>query len=69
MFVAVDSDKTERMSTTPLKRDMYKNTLNGNWGFDGFYSDNKMMCIPRGSIKKLIGRELTWKDEPVELKE
>lgn len=22
-----------------------------------------------GSIKKLIGRELTWKDEPVELKE
>lgn len=25
--------------------------------------------IPKGSIKKLIGRELTWKDEPVKLKE
>lgn len=25
--------------------------------------------LPKGSIKKLIGRELTWKDEPVELKE
>ena len=25
--------------------------------------------LPQGSIKKLIGRELTWDDEPVELKE
>lgn len=24
--------------------------------------------LPKGSIKKLIGRELTWDDEPVELK-
>jgi hypothetical protein len=23
--------------------------------------------LPKGSIKKLIGRELTWSDEPVEL--
>ena len=25
--------------------------------------------LPKGSIKKLIGRDLTWSDEPVELKE
>lgn len=25
--------------------------------------------LPKGSIKKLIGRNLTWNDEPVELKE
>lgn len=25
--------------------------------------------LPKGTIKKLIGRELTWEDEPVELKE
>ena len=25
--------------------------------------------LPKGSIRKLIGRELTFKDEPVELKE
>lgn len=25
--------------------------------------------LPKGSIKKLIGRELTWDNEPVELKE
>ena len=26
------------------------------------------VILPKGSIKKLIGRELTWKDEPVKLK-
>lgn len=25
--------------------------------------------LPKGSIKKLIGRDLDWNDEPVELKE
>lgn len=25
--------------------------------------------LPKGSIKKLIGRDLNWNDEPVELKE
>ena len=28
-----------------------------------------MISLPHGSIKKLIGRELTFDDEPVELKE
>lgn len=25
--------------------------------------------LPKGSIKKLIGRELSWKNSPIELKE
>lgn len=25
--------------------------------------------LPKGTIKKLIGRDLTWEDNPVELKE
>lgn len=25
--------------------------------------------LPKGTIKKLIGRDLNWNDEPVELKE
>ena len=29
---------------------------------------SKPLSIPKGSIKKLIGRKLTWNDEPVELK-
>lgn len=28
-----------------------------------------VVFLPSGSIKKLIGRELSWSDEPVELKE
>lgn len=36
------------------------------------WRDNEGSCrciaLPNGSIKKLIGRELTWEDEPVELK-
>ena len=27
------------------------------------------ISLPKGSIKRLIGRELTWNNEPVELKE
>ena len=26
------------------------------------------VCLPKGSIRKLIGRDLDWNDEPVELK-
>ncbi len=35
-----------------------------------FPSDELHDCfeLPKGSIRKLIGRELTWTDEPVELK-
>lgn len=25
--------------------------------------------LPKGSIEKLIGKKMTWKDEPIELKE
>ena len=27
-----------------------------------------VVCLPKGSIKKLIGRELSFSDKPVELK-
>lgn len=26
-----------------------------------------MVCVPNGTIKKLIGRDLAWEDEAVEL--
>ena len=31
-------------------------------------ADDYSIILPKGTIKKLIGRELTWEDEPVELK-
>lgn len=29
--------------------------------------NDSYIILPKGSIKKLIGRELTWEDEPVEI--
>lgn len=37
------------------------------WMMNSICSDS--VELPNGSIKKLIGRELSWEDEPVELKE
>ena len=35
---------------------------------DHYYYDTEIH-LPKGTIKKLIGKDLTWQDEPVELKE
>ena len=37
--------------------------------YEEWWSYRDAIILPKGSIKKLIGRELTWEDEPVELKE
>lgn len=37
-------------------------------GYNMWMTDDKSVELTEGSIKKLIGRELTWNDEPVELK-
>lgn len=34
-----------------------------------YYERDSYIMMPKGSIKKLIGRDLTWNDEPVEFKE
>ena len=36
--------------------------------YGGVFYDTEI-SLPKGSIKKLIGRDLTWSDEPIELKE
>lgn len=36
--------------------------------YGGVFYDTEI-SLPKGTIKKLIGRELTWEDECVELKE
>lgn len=61
-WVAVDKDGTEYIFRKEPER------LSVNWQdlMYGFYTDIR---LPRGSIKKLIGKDLTWQDEPVELKE
>ena len=44
------------------------------WGSELYWSaqneyDYPTIELPKGSIEKLIGKKLTWEDEPVELKE
>lgn len=58
-WVAVDMDNIEYIyEDKPFRTDA------GCW-----YSYFGLVRIPNGSIKKLIGRDLAWNDEPVELRE
>lgn len=60
-WVAVNSCGTELIFETVPHKVAYS------------WRDNEGSCrciaLPKGSIKKLIGKELNWGDEPVELKE
>lgn len=69
-WLAVNKDKTELI--TPEK------PVRG-WGNQWYYSEEVYVEseqgsvsieieLPKGSIYKLIGKELAWDDEPIELK-
>ena len=62
-WVAVDKDGRECIFLGKPKR------VYGFWVDANEDSEDTQITFPRGSIKKLIGRDLTWKDEPVKLKE
>ena len=60
VWLAVDYNGTECVFTIEPSRSEYKTwrvLVYGNY-----------IELPKGSIKKLIGRNLTWEDDPVELK-
>lgn len=59
-FVAVDKSGAEFVYTKKPRRSTF-------WRY-WYPNDCSYVKIPKGSIKKLIGKELTWEDEPVELK-
>lgn len=63
-WVAVDKDGTESICTQKPYRRTDPN-YGSYWKVKGLIG---FVNLPKGSIKKLIGRELSWKDEPVELK-
>ena len=59
-WVAVDEDGFESV----FDCEPYRDEILGIWSYGECGSE---IQLPKGSIKKLIDRELTWKDEPVEL--
>ena len=69
-WVAVDMSGAECIFDNKPERN------NNQWdnivySVDGeiYYDVGIGIILPKGSIKKLIDRDLTWQDEPVELKE
>lgn len=59
-WVAVDKNGDEYVYSSKPYRDCCK-------GLELWMSIGDYVELPKGSIKKLIGRELTWSDEPVKL--
>ena len=62
-WVAIDKDGSERIY--PLEP--YRVT--DYWTCPMYTGLSGPINLPKGTIKKLIGRDLTWEDNPVELKE
>ena len=60
-WVAADKDYRECIYQFRPRR--------GSESFIPLYPYSMWLVLPKGSIKKLIGKDLTLKDEPVELKE
>ena len=62
-WVAVDKDDSERIYPfSPYRVTDY-------WTCSMYMGLSGPINLPKGSIKKLIGRDLSWEDNPVELKE
>ena len=61
-WVAVDKDGSEFIYTNKLDRDTKEMMM---WLSTG----DGCIPLPKGSIKRLTGLDLTFEDEPVELKE
>lgn len=66
VYLAVDPDGEELIfdQVMPYRQDGY-------WyaNYDKHGESYACITLPQGSIAKLIGKELTWDDEPYELKE
>lgn len=64
-YLCVDKDGTELI----FKEKPYSDNYGSFWSCSYYVTrDNFAIELPHGSIAKLIGRELTWEDEPYELK-
>lgn len=63
VWLAVDNEGTEIIFQSKPKRGRFFNLWVPKEDREGF-----SITVPQGTIKKLIGRDLTWDDEPVEYK-
>ena len=61
-YLCVDKDGTECIHSAEPYRDEIV------WAIPYWDETAQVIELPHGTIAKLIGRELTWEDEPYELK-
>ena len=66
VYLAVNKDSSEVVSNTRIKR--FKDYWVDEF-FEHEFDTIDVVFLPKGSIKKLTGRELTWEDNPVEFTE
>lgn len=60
-WLAVDKDGRECIyQFRPVRGEDYDK-------FIPLYGYSMWLSVPKGTIKKIIGRDLTWKDEPIEI--
>lgn len=76
-FVAVNKNGSEnifvfRPFRTDPDKSLYKLWEPEYWSDEDsseYGNEYTGITLPKGSIKKLTGKDLTWNDEPIELKE
>lgn len=66
-YVCVDKNGQEKVFNDMPSRDGFG--INDTfWAIFDYYSESDYgVDLPEGTIFRLIGRELTWEDEPVKL--
>lgn len=60
-WLAVDGDDTEIIFAVKPKRSKQGKI----WQLPSKYSNYPVIYLRKGTIEKIIGRKLTWEDEPV----
>lgn len=76
-WVAVNKDGKEGIfAFKPYRRDynrslynLYEPTCWSDEDVSNYGNEDTGIFLPKGTIKKLIGRDLDWSNDPVELKE
>lgn len=64
IFLAVNQDGTEVLCQVKMERG-YSPEGKGFWIANGEEQCNDIVFLPPGTIKKLIGRKLSWSSEQV----
>ena len=65
-YLCVDKSGEYIANNVPVRD--FRDEWNG-WEWDVYGESCKLIPIPKGTIKKLIGKEMTWEDEPICLEE